>query len=466
MITTTGAETRARPQFSATVARGDAAIRAAAGVALWLSLLVVVYWWTAGGGIQDLGTAENRLTSVGRLTGLVASDLLLAQVLLIARIPFLENAFGRDRLIGLHRLIGGTSFGLMIGHIVLITCGYAGGALLSTPAMLWELTVDYPGMLLAVAGTALLMLVVVTSVRPIRDRLRYETWHLLHLYAYLGVGLALPHQLWTGQEFLSSPAATAYWWSAWALVIAAVLTWRFLFPLWRNVIHRLQVTAVVPEGDNVWSVYMSGRRLDRLPASAGQFCTWRFLNRAGWTRGNPYSLSAAPNGQYLRISIKAQGDNSARIPSLRPGTPVLFEGPCGRLSARARTRRGVVLIGAGVGMAPMRALAEGIDYAPGEAIALQRYRTEPLFVREFDDLARVRGLRVLHLPGHRRDTESWLGDGIGRVDDRTALLNWVPDIADRDVYVCGPVDWSGAVCRTARAAGVPESQLHIENFRW
>ena len=69
-------------------------------------------------------------------------------------------------------------------------------------------------MLLAVAGTACLVMVVVTSVRAARRRLRYESWHLLHLYAYLGVGLALPHQLWTGQEFLASTARTVFWWSA------------------------------------------------------------------------------------------------------------------------------------------------------------------------------------------------------------------------------------------------------------
>ena len=57
------------------------------GHALWLSLLLVTYWWIAGGGIQDLGGWATGLTSLGRLTGLVASDLLLVQVLLMARMP-------------------------------------------------------------------------------------------------------------------------------------------------------------------------------------------------------------------------------------------------------------------------------------------------------------------------------------------------------------------------------------------
>ena len=65
------------------------------------------------------------------------------------------------------------------------------------------------------------MLVTVTSIRKARKKLRYESWHLLHLYAYLGVGLAMPHQLWTGQEFLSSPVATIYWWALWIAAVAA-----------------------------------------------------------------------------------------------------------------------------------------------------------------------------------------------------------------------------------------------------
>ncbi|MFF0817567.1 ferric reductase-like transmembrane domain-containing protein [Rhodococcus sp. NPDC003318] len=446
--------------------RFDTVVRYGALVAFWLNLLVVTYWWTAGGGIRDLGAVDTALTSVGRLAGLVSAALLLVQVLLIARIPVLERAFGQDELIGLHRVVGITSFVLMVGHVGIITWGYAGGDIADVPSMLWDLTVDYPGMLLAVAGTLLLLMIVVTSVRPVRDRLRYESWHLLHLYAYLGVGLALPHQLWTGQEFLASAAATIYWWTLWALAAAAVLVWRVGLPVWRNARHRLRVTAVVPEGNGVVSVHMAGRALDRLPADAGQFFQWRFVDGPGWTRANPYSLSAAPDGRSLRISVKDLGDGSARTQALTPGTPVLFEGPYGRLSGRARSARRVALIGAGVGATPLRALAEGLDYGPGEATLLLRYTTDPLFVRELQDLSARRGLQIVWLPGPRRSPGSWLGNGMGEVDDRTALTYWAPDIADRDVYVCGPEPWTDLVRRTSRAAGVPAGRIHTENFGW
>nr|WP_208406654.1 ferredoxin reductase family protein [Amycolatopsis granulosa] len=437
----------------------------AAGSALWLALLLVAYWWAAGGGIRDLPGWVSGLNSAGRLTGLLSAVLLLAQVLLMARVPLLERAFGQDRLARTHRLTGFTSFDLMLAHLVLITWGYAAGAVTAVPATFWDLVTRYPGMLLALAGTVALVMVVVTSIRAARRRLRYESWHLLHLYAYLGVGLALPHQLWTGQEFTASTARTVFWWTTWAAAAAAVLVWRVGVPVTRNLRHRLRVTSVVGEGDGVYSVYLTGRHLDRLPAEAGQFFGWRFLRRDGWTRGNPYSLSAAPDRHSLRITVRATGDNSAQIAALRPGTPALFEGPFGRLTGRARQSRKVALIGAGVGITPLRALAEGLDYAPGEAVVLHRFRERPLFDREFRVLAAERGLRLVWLPGHRRAPGSWLGDGIP-ADDVTGLRHWVPDIAERDVYVCGPGPWAAAVRRAALAAGVPAERLHTENFAW
>jgi len=443
-------------------ARVDVGVRTGALVALWSGLLLVGYWWAAGGGITDLDGWATGLTSTGRLTGLLASVLLLVQVLLMARVPVLERAFGQDRLARLHRLVGFTSFTGMLAHVGLITWGYAAGRLSATPATAWELTVDYPGMLLAVAGSACLVMVVVTSVKAARRRLRYESWHLLHLYAYLGVGLALPHQLWTGQDFVGSTARTVFWWGLYAVTAAAVLVWRVALPVWRSARHGVRVASVVGEGDGTVSVWMTTRR--PVPVEAGQFLTFRFLAGPGWTRGHPYSLSAAPDGRTLRITVKTVGDTT--LHGLRAGTRVLVEGPYGRLSARARSRPRVALIGAGVGVTPLRALAEALEYAPGDAVLLYRYADRPLFEAELQHLAQQRGLQVLGLPGHRRAPGSWLGDGVGTASDLAALTWWVPDIAHRDVYVCGPEPWAADVRRTTEAAGLPADRFHVESFGW
>jgi len=446
-------------------ARFDAAVRLGSAVLLWAGLLLVAYWWAAGGGLQDLLGWTTALDSTGRLAGLIASVLLLAQVVLMARVPTVERAFGQDRLARLHRLVGFTSFTLMLAHIGLITWGYAGGRLRQTVATLWTLTVDYPGMLLALAGTCCLVMVVVTSIRAARRRLRYESWHLLHLYAYLGVFLALPHQLWTGQEFLASTARTVFWWSAWIATAGAVLIWRVALPLLRSARYGLRVAGVVVEAPGVVSVHLTGR--DRgLRPEAGQFFTFRFLSGRGWMRAHPYSLSAEPAGGGLRFTAKVVGDGSGALVHLRPGTRVLVEGPYGRLTERARTRRPVALIGAGVGITPLRALAESLDYAPGEAVLIHRFTDRPLFPAEFRSLSRARGLRVVQLPGHRRSPDSWLGDGVPPVDDVAALNLLVPGIGEHEVFICGPESWAADVARSARAAGVPAEHIHSESFGW
>src|SRR5665647_2200290 len=136
-------------------------------------------------------------------------------------------------------------------------------------AQLWSLTTTAPGMLLAAAGTALFVLIAVTSVRAARRTMRYESWHLLHLYAYLGAGLALPHQLWTGADFISSPIATAYWWGLYGVALGCVLVFRVAVPLLTSWHHRLKVSHVVTESPGVVSVYVTGPRLATMTVAAG-----------------------------------------------------------------------------------------------------------------------------------------------------------------------------------------------------
>jgi predicted ferric reductase len=439
------------------------------GTAAIASVVVVLALWLRDTGLQafTIGGAT-AASSLGRVTGLVASDLLLLQVFLMARVPWLERAFGQDRLARWHRYAGLTSFALLSAHVLLIVVGYAGTDHTNVLAEAWELTVDYPGMLLAVAGTAALVAVVGLSIRAARRRLRYESWHLLHLYAYLGVGLALPHQLWAGTDFVSSPLARAYWWSAYLCCAGSVLAFRLALPLWRSHRYGLRVEQVVRETSDTFSVHLAGRGLRRMPVRAGQFFTFRFLTGTGWTRAHPFSLSAAPRDDQLRITVRAGGDDTERIAYARPGTRVLIEGPYGRLTTAVRTRRQVLLLGAGIGITPLRALLEELPYRPGDAVLVYRASTPgDLALRaELDAIARLRGAAVHYLPGPAAARGSWLPASLGHLSDSEALLRIAPRVRDNDVYLCGPEPWMAAVRTALRHARVPSRQIHYESFAW
>ncbi len=442
----------------------------AAGVATLASLLVVVALWVANRGLQNMADGPwGAASSLGRLTGLVSADLLLIQVLLIARIPPVERAFGQDRLARWHRLVGFTSFTLMLVHILLSTVGSAETIAPAVLGHFWELVTTYPGMLLATAATVALIMVVVTSVRAARRRLRYESWHLLHLYAYLGVGLALPHELWTGTEFIASPAAQAYWWTLYGVAAGSVIAFRLGLPLWRSLRHQLTVEAVVPETPGVVSVYVRGRHLDRLPARSGQFFQWRFLAGAGWSRAHPYSLSAPPTKDRLRITVKSLGDDSAKVAALRPGTRVLIEGPYGALTGEHYRGGGVTMLACGVGITPVTALLHDLPYGQGQAHLIYRAhnKSDFTFRDEITRLAESRGLQAVLLPG-RRSTKrnSWQPARTPYPDDADALRRLVPDIAHHDVFICGPGPWMSAARTAALAAGVPADRIHFEQFAW
>ena len=433
------------------------------------SVAVVVALWINNRGIQDLPLGWTGSDSLGRLAGLLASDLMLLQVLLMARIPWVERAWGHDVLARRHRLFGFLSFWFMITHIVLITAEYAYHDGLTVLAQLLEFPTSGRGMLLATVGTALLVLVVGMSIRAARRRVRYESWHLLHLYAYLGIGLALPHQIWAGSEFTESVASRVYWWTLYSAALAAVLIFRLGLPCWRSWYHRPRVASVLAEAPGVVSVLIRGHRLDRLPARAGQFLLWRFLDGPGWTRANPYSLSAAPGRDQLRITVAAVGDGSDRVARLKPGTRVLIEGPYGTLTSDRQDRPRVLLLAAGVGITPIRALLEDLPYQPGDATLLYRV-TSPdtaVFADELAELATRRGIGVHYLAGPRRRAASWLPAGSGiEYSDAEQLRRLVPDVAERDVFLCGPSPWMAAVRAAALGAGVPATRLHAEDFAW
>src|ERR1700730_3259017 len=265
--------------------------------------------------------SKNTLVAIGKFLGLHTALIMILQLVLVARLPWLDRRIGMDRLTSWHRWTGFTLFWTVLLHPTFILLGYAK---FDSLPVLSEIT-NLAGMLptlLGMCAAAIIVIAAGLSVRFARRRLRYETWHAVHICLYVAVILALIHQLYEGSTFKASALTAAYWWAMWMFAVVAVVIGRVVMPLRRNARHQLRVAAVVPESDNVMSVYVTGRDLDRLPARAGQFFIWRFLSRGRWWQANPFSLSAAPDGQSLRLTAKAVGSTSAGLRDLPVGTRV------------------------------------------------------------------------------------------------------------------------------------------------
>ncbi len=424
--------------------------------------VVIAGLWLRHGGMDAVDSAGGALTAVGQLSGLLGAYAVLLQLLLMARVPVLERHVGFDRLAGWHRWNGFAAVTLIVVHAVTITLGYAATGHLTLFAQILDFIRHYPDVLMAIVATILLIGIAITSIRAARARLRRETWYFVHLYAYLAVALGFAHQLAVGSDFVDDPVARAWWVGLYVVVGSVILFWRVGSPLAFNARHRLHVANVVKEGPGVFSIYIEGRHLDQVRAKSGQFFLWRFLTRDGWWQAHPFSLSAPPDGRTLRITVKELGDFTRKVSELRLGTPVFAEGPYGTFTARRRTRRRVLLIAGGIGITPLRALIESLNAAPGEITLLYRVQRPDDFVfrDEIDRLVINRGIVVHPLAG------------VDIGDDETdrlgvhALRQLVPDVVDRDVYVCGPPALVDAVHRRLRHLGVPRQQIHIERFAY
>ena len=423
----------------------------AAGLGLAVALGLGLSTESAG----TLSAPGGPATALGRLTGLVGAYLLLIAVVLVARLPALERAVGHDRLVRWHRRLAPWPLLLLAAHGALIALGYGQAAGTGPLHQFGVLLTSYPGVLAATAGFGLLAMAGVTSYRLARARMRHENWWAVHLYVYLGLALSFSHQLSTGAVFVAQPAARAWWISVWLATAGVVLVYRIGLPIWRSLYHCLRVVAVHPEGPGVVSLVLEGHRLDRLAVAGGQFLQWRFLRRGLWWQAHPYSLSALPTSSHLRVTVKDMGDHSSELARLRPGTRVAIEGPYGAFTPHARARDAVLLVGAGVGVTPLRALLEDLPaHVDVEVVLRASTREELVLEHEVAALVERRGGRLHRLVGPRSAIQL----------DRAALRQLVPDVAERDVYICGPDGFSAAVERAARASGTPRAQVHREAF--
>jgi ferredoxin-NADP reductase len=417
---------------------------------------VLALWWKDTPPIHDMGAL---LTGAGEILGLLASYGFVVLVALMARLPPLEHSIGADRLTRWHAMGGRYVITLVSGHVVFIVWGYAVTVHESVTGETVTLLTSYPDVLMATVGWFLLLGVAVFSARAARRRLSYETWYYAHLYTYLAMALAFSHQFADGPSFTASLPARVVW-SALYVTVALLIAWyRVLTPLRMAARHRFTVMKVRPEAPGIVSVYIGGRDLHRLGAEPGQFFRWRFLTRELAWQSHPYSLSAIPGANLMRITVKARGDHSNSMAGLRPGTRVIAEGPYGAFTSSLSGRR-VLLIAGGVGITPIRAMFAALSTRMPDAITLVYRASHPrdvVFRRELDAIAAAQGARVHYVIGSRERL------GYDPLAARE-LQRLVPGLHRYEAYVCGPAAMTETAIASLRDVGVPRRRIHHESF--
>ncbi len=433
----------------------------------WVSVAVVVALFLSESMATAFATASDVVTTLGILCGLVGTDLILLMMVLAARVPIIDSTFGHDKAMLVHRRLGKPAFYLLLAHGILLLIGYGMTSGVNPVAEFGVMWATLPDMPLAFLAFALLLVVIVSSFVAVRRRFPYEVWHAIHLLTYAAVLVAIPHQLSVGGLFLNGTLQRSYWLSLYVVVAALLVIYRFLLPIVRSLRHSLTVRRVVQVADGVVSIELAGRHLRELGASGGQFMVWRFWTGKTWWHAHPLSLSAVPSESTLRITVRALGAGSAALASLPAGTRVSIEGPYGIFTQDARTLPHAVMVAAGIGVTPIRALVEQADLVPDEAIVIVRAASDqpPYLWQELREVCASKGVAVFLVEGSRsRVVDSW--QSADAVQRGYTLASYAPNVAQSDLYVCGPAHWTDLVIRDARARGVKQGQIHVERFDW
>lgn len=442
------------------------AITLARQIWYWLyaagTAVIAACWWHATGH-ETHASAYSVYLAIGNLTGLVGTYQILWQLVLLGRLPLLENTIGMEKLTWLHKWNGYSALVLIILHSIFLLLGYAIINHFNLLQQFNDFMFNWEDVLKATIATILLIVIVVISIGIVRRGFKYETWYYVHLFTYLAILLAFSHQLSVGSDMVGQPVFQAFWLLLYALAFGVMGFYRFAWPAYLVYRHQFRVEKLVHESPNMLSVYVSGRQLDKLSYRPGQFIIWRFLDRERWWQAHPFSISVAPNGQYLRLTCKQVGDFTLSLSSLKPGTLVSIDGPHGNFTTARLSQPKVLLIAGGSGITPIRAMLEQLPESVQDAVVVYAVRTRAdLALRsEVEALAARRGVVVRYLLSH--ETAPGFATGTLDQDNLRAL---VPDVDEREVMLCGPPGMMDAVTATLERQGVPRRYIHTERFAY
>jgi nitric oxide dioxygenase len=234
------------------------------------------------------------------------------------------------------------------------------------------------------------------------------------------------------------------------------------------------------ESDEITSFYLT-------PADGTAACEFepgqyvsvtRFVDKLGVDQPRQYSLSDAPHGKWLRISVKREDGREDAAPGhvsnllhagVEEGTIVHVTAPMGDFTLDRKKTTPVVLMSGGVGVTPMTSmlstlLADGSERSVTFVHACRNGRVHAF--REWLDETAASHANVKRVVFYEAvdasDRQGIDYDFEGRLDvtkiaDRVIAL-------DADYYICGPVPFMRAQRDALVALGVEPTHIHTEVF--
>jgi predicted ferric reductase len=301
---------------------------------------------------------------------------------------------------------------------------------------------------------ALFIAVVLTSVF-LREYLGRVKWYSVHILSYAAFALALGHAFALGSTIGTTGAY--YFWLGLSIIAAAFLLYRLICRA-ELLSAKHVVTKVENVGNNVTRISCepAGRKLK---AQLGQFI---FFRRGLKGRIRPFTVSHyQPQTGEMSITVKALGETTQNLQSIKPGETVYIDGPYGVFShAAMKTQRSIVMIAGGIGITPFLRLFEELAYQPGRELHLfygNKKKHEILYKQELENVETVNVIHVLS------DQPEYQGEtGYITIDLLRKYLH--RPLNEYEFLICGPPVMITKLESDLSAQDVPQERIHHELF--
>jgi predicted ferric reductase/mono/diheme cytochrome c family protein len=412
------------------------------------------------------------LTSTAVLFAFAGTAAFAINLVLGARFRFVESLFGGlDRMYRVHRQNGQIAFALLAMHAFLV---FAGRVTISVSSG-FDLVTPRAGRTVF-AGFVALTVMGIALVLTLFVRLGQEVFvYVQRTFGFVFL-LATYHVFTTHGAKDLSPALKWYM-AALATAGIAAFAYRSLF---HNVLvrrKRYTVAAANRLDDFVTEIVLEPRAKP-LSYRPGQFVFVSFRSptlgqravdislqrqvfsiRAGeiGNQFHPFSITSAPGEPTLRITVKAIGDYTSALRRLDEGAEAIVEGPFGSFSNVGLVQPRQIWAAGGIGVTPFLSMARGLADGAGPPVHFYYCVERPEeahFLDEFRTLAERRD--DFEITVVSRDPDGFLSA------DRLAAEN--TELASSDVLICGPPAMITNLRAQLVALGLPERQIHAEEF--
>ncbi len=417
---------------------------------IWISLIITFSLWILSK--DSIATIlDFPIKSLAQITALVGAVAFFTSFILSSRFPFFEKELALDKAYTMHRLIG-----TLAGSGILLHVGSLISNLLPSKFALSLYLI--PGTNLSYTlGTLAFYLMMIMILSSIYLKLPYPIWKLIHKISSYSIIIATLHIF-----LISSDVSNYLPLRIWILSIAflSLIAW-----FYRQFIYKKQAFTHEYKVVDVLSlqsitVFTLENTINPIKFEPGQFAFFKIIDESKQitTESHPFTILSS-SASKIMIAAKELGDYTTTLKNLKIGTTVTVAGPHGSFGKQLlESKRPTIWIAGGIGITPFFNIMTYLASEPEIKVPSTLYYTNS----EQDSIFHPQLLgyaQKLSIP------YTFINSSVeGHLTPEVILKPLTEKPAGYEFFLCGPDALITAITNALLQAGVPETQIHTEDF--